>query len=68
MTWRLVMGAAALVVAFDHRKAIIDLDIGLSTVLQRWRAYSHLAEALVVSDRPKKCAEQAFGNASSAST
>ena len=48
--WRCVMFSAAIVVAIDHRKSIRDLDIGIGTVLQRWKSYSGLAEALVVSD------------------
>ena len=49
--WRLVMGAAAIVVAVDHRRAIRDLNIGLKAVLRRWQSYSFLAESLVVADR-----------------
>lgn len=49
--WRLVMVAAAVVVAIDHRKAIRDLNIGLKTVLARWKSYSKLAEVLIVADR-----------------
>jgi hypothetical protein len=48
--WRAVMASAAVVVAIDHWKAIKDLDIGLKTVLQRWKCYSSLAEALVVAE------------------
>ena len=48
--WRVVMASAAIVVAIDHRAAIKDLDIGLDKVLQRWKSYSGLAEALVVAD------------------
>jgi hypothetical protein len=50
VVWRLVMAAAAVVVAIDHRRAIVDLGIGVRTVLTRWKSYSELAEALVVSD------------------
>ena len=49
--WRSIMGAAAIVVAIDHRKAIRDMNIGLKTVLCRWQSYSFLAESLVVADR-----------------
>ncbi len=52
MAWRVVMASAALVVAIDHRAAILDLNIGLKPVLARWRSYSQLAEALVVADAP----------------
>ena len=48
--WRTVMFCAAVVVAFDHRKALRDLNIGLSRVLARWRCYAGLAENLVISD------------------
>ena len=48
IVWRAVMVCAAIVVAIDHRRAIRDLDIGLKTVLVRWRSYSDLAETLVV--------------------
>jgi len=51
LVWRLVMVAAALVVAIDHRKAIRDLNIGLKRVLLRWKSYSKLAEVLVVAER-----------------
>jgi len=51
LVWRLVMVAAAIVVAIDHRKAIRDLNIGLKTVLLRWKSYSKLAEVLVVAER-----------------
>ncbi len=50
VVWRTVMFCAAVVVAVDHRKALRDLNIGLSRVLTRWRSYSGLAEALVVSE------------------
>jgi hypothetical protein len=50
LIWRTVMACAAVVVALDHRTAIRDLDIGLGTVLQRWRSYSSLAEVLVIAD------------------
>jgi hypothetical protein len=50
VVWRVVMAAAAVVVAIDHRRAIVDLGIGVRTVLTRWKSYSDLAEALVVSD------------------
>jgi len=51
LIWRLVMVSAALVVAIDHRKALRDLDIGLKSVLLRWKSYSKLAEVLVVAER-----------------
>jgi hypothetical protein len=51
LVWRLVMFSAVIVVTIDHRNAIRDLDIGLKTVLLRWRSYSDLAEVLVVSER-----------------
>ena len=51
LVWRLVMVAAAIVVAIDHRKAIRDLNIGLKKVLLRWKSYSTLAEVLVVAER-----------------
>ena len=41
------MACAAIVVAIDHRRAVRDLNIGLKTVLLRWRSYSDLAEVLV---------------------
>ena len=53
--WRSVMTSAALVVAIDHRRAIVDLGIGLRAVLERWRAFSRLAETLVVSDSNVAC-------------
>jgi hypothetical protein len=65
--WQAVMGCAAIVVALDHRKAIRDLDIGLSTVLVRWRSYSDLAKALVVSESPRNSADGVFGSISTAS-
>ncbi len=52
-TWRAVISAAALVVAFDHRHAIRDLNIGLRNVLGRWMNFARLSEALVVSDSPE---------------
>ncbi len=55
VVWRIVMSSAALVVALDHRKAITDLGIGLKPVLERWRAFSRLAEMLVVSDSQITC-------------
>lgn len=51
--WRFVMFSAAIVVAIDHRRAIRDLNIGLRKVVERWSSYSHLAEALVVSNSLK---------------
>jgi hypothetical protein len=51
LIWRLVMVSAAIVVAIDHRKAIHDLNIGIGTVLRRWKSYSKLAEVLVVAER-----------------
>ena len=57
ITWRSVIAAAALVVAFDHRHAIRDLEIGFSTVFERWSNFAKLAEALVVSDSPEHCAQ-----------
>lgn len=53
--WRTVMASAAIVVAIDHRDAIRDLGIGLRPVLARWRAYSRLAEVLVVSESARDC-------------
>jgi len=50
IVWRLVMTCAMLVVAIDHRAAIRELNIGLAAVLARWKSYSELAEALVISD------------------
>lgn len=67
VVWRSVMACAAVVVALDHRRAIRDLDIGLKTVLVRWRSYSDLAEVLVVSDSPKNSANAVFGGISATS-
>ena len=53
IVWRAVMVCAAIVVAIDHRRAIRDLDIGLKTVLVRWKSYSDLAETLVVAGSTK---------------
>ncbi|HNP65257.1 MAG TPA: hypothetical protein PKH39_15075, partial [Woeseiaceae bacterium] len=53
--WRTVMASAALVVAIDHRKAIVDLGIGLKPIIERWRAFSRLSETLVVSDSNTAC-------------
>lgn len=60
-TWRLVMFSAAIVVAIDHRHAIRDLNIGTSKVLQRWKSYSALAEALVVADSSELGALRSVG-------
>jgi hypothetical protein len=59
--WRAVMASAAVVVAIDHRKAIKDLDIGLKTVLQRWKSYSNLAEVLVVAEASEFSANRRSG-------
>jgi hypothetical protein len=64
LVWRTVMAFAALVVALDHRTAIRDLNIGLSTVFQRWRSYSTLAEVLVVVDSAKLRGKYAIGDRS----
>jgi hypothetical protein len=64
--WRVIMVSAAIVVAIDHRGAIRDLNIGLPGVLARWKAYSHLAETLVVSDSPQDNARHSIGNISAA--
>ena len=61
--WRFVMFSAAIVVAIDHRRAIRDLNIGLRKVVERWSSYSHLAEALVVSNSLKpECSINIFIN------
>lgn len=57
MTWRVVIGCASIVVAFDHRNALRDLGIDSKTVLERWWNFARLAEALVVSDSPEDCAK-----------
>ncbi|MEL7187799.1 MAG: hypothetical protein AAFN50_15415 [Pseudomonadota bacterium] len=62
-TWRIVIGCASVVVAFDHRHALRDLGIEYKTVFERWWNFARLAEALVVSDSPEDCAKltiQAF--------
>ena len=56
MCWRLVVGAASRVVAFDHRQVLRDLGIPRRDVLRRWRNFASLAEALVVSDSEHQCA------------
>ena len=56
ISWRAVVGIAARVVAFDHRRALRDLGIRRSDVLRRWRNFASLAEALVVSDCEHECA------------
>ena len=56
--WRAVMLSAAVVVAIDHRRAIMELDIGLKAVVLRWKSYSNLAEVLVVADSSENRAEQ----------
>jgi len=66
LVWRAVMLSAAVVVAIDHRRAIMELDIGLKAVLLRWRSYSDLAEVLVVSDSTEISAEQRLGDISAA--
>jgi hypothetical protein len=49
--WRITMAAAAVVVLIDHRRALRELDLTTSTVLQRWSSYSSLAEQLVITSR-----------------
>jgi hypothetical protein len=66
IVWRAVMVCAAIVVAIDHRRAIRDLDIGLKTVLVRWKSYSALAETLVVADSSENGAKHAIGDISAA--
>ena len=66
LVWRTVMSCAAIVVAIDHRRAIRDLDIGLKTVLVRWRSYSGLAEVLVVSESPENSAKGVINGISAA--
>lgn len=56
-TWRIVIGCASLVVAFDHRHALRDLKIDSKTVFERWWNFARLADALVVSDSPENCAK-----------
>ena len=56
VVWRTVVAAAALVVAFDHRHTIRDLDLGFRNVLGRWHSFAQLAEDLVVSDSPDNLA------------
>jgi hypothetical protein len=46
------MLAAAVAVMIDHRDALRDLDLDLSTVWHRWRDYSRIAEDFVTSRRP----------------
>jgi hypothetical protein len=66
LVWRVVMGCAAVVVAVDHRAAIRDLDIGLNRVLVRWKSYSDLAEALVVSESSENSAKSPVCDVSAA--
>lgn len=47
-TWRFVMFVAALVVACDHRTAILETRIGIGNICRRWVKYSQLAEQLIV--------------------
>ena len=54
--WRVIVSAAALVVAFDHRNALRDLGISRDVIMERWDNFARLAEALVVSDSPEHCA------------
>ncbi len=60
------MGCAAVAVALDHRAAIRDLDIGLKRVLVRWKSYSDLAEALMVSDSSENSAKSPIWDVSAA--
>ena len=61
--WRCTMLAAAIVVMLDHRQALRDMEIDLSTVWSRWQIYSKKAERLVAgscgaSKRPLTLPEQ----------
>lgn len=50
MVWRSTMFAAAIVVLLDHRHALRDLELDISTVWRRWTTYSRLAERLVTTE------------------
>jgi len=52
VVWRATMLAAAIAVMIDHRDALRDLDLDISTVWHRWRDYSRIAEDFVTSRRP----------------
>ena len=45
--WRSILHAAAIVVMIDHRRTIVDLDLGFRTTWERWMAIGELAENLV---------------------
>ena len=64
MTWRIVMGCAAVVVAIDHWRAIRDLNIGYKRVMGRWKAYAALAESLVIAERSQNGAFKPFSGPS----
>ncbi len=53
MVWRATMLAAAISVTIDHRDALRDLDLDISTVWHRWRDYSRIAEEIVTSRDPE---------------
>ncbi len=48
LTWRGTTYAAMAAVAFDHRRAIRDLDIPMTLLWRRWLYLIHAAERLVV--------------------
>jgi hypothetical protein len=48
ITWRALMFAAAVVVLFDHRKALRDLAIPPGVAWKRWMVYSRTAENRVI--------------------
>ena len=52
VAWRTTMIAASVAVLVDHRRALRDLNIGISTIWQRWNTYSRMAERLVVGRDP----------------
>jgi len=53
LTWRMLMLAAALVVAIDHRGALRDLEIPLTRVWRRWSVYSRTAEARILDQKKR---------------
>lgn len=52
-TWRITMFFAAVVVLIDHRRALEDLHVPISTVWRRWSVYTRHAERLVLDQNYK---------------
>ena len=61
VAWRLLMLAAAVVVAVDHRAALRDLGLPISRMWRRWSACSRAAEARITGADERRAPALAYG-------